>query len=341
VSGTQNCTITGLTANTAYYIRVRGENNRLASGYTTYNALEVTTNSSPAYAVIKRQSGGSWISDAAETYGYTSAGLKYTGTWRAELTGSISGNTILKGNNYTSPEWFELGADDEESIPTSAYDPANTQNQFSFSSSANPIYFKIRGTVPTLNNSSAVVRVTCDPAGSGATDYTDITFSWDTTSANCFALDTPILLPDGTTIPIADLNVGDSVACAVIPGIIDEDDPAWIDWTTDSLTSSTLGTSQVKNVTPWTHSIYHSFIFSNERTLKVTAHHPFLVKRDSLWQWEYADNLTIDDIVCDSTFNEVGISSIEQVSEPLEIVSINVEENDTFIANGIVVHNKK
>ena len=332
IQGTRDITISSLIPSTAYYIRVRGYNDRKNGNYSTWNALQITTEEQTEVTVY-RKVGSTYQEDLAQNYMWTSpSSNRYSDYWKVVIEAG-DGNTTIGGNNNN----FNWGHDTSESISSGEYQSGGS-SYTGYGEAVSPIYFRVRRPIPAQSNSQDTIVITV--TNNGITDTASIKYIWDTLSGNCFALDTPILLPDGTTIPIADLTAGDNVACAVIPGLIDESDPTWTDWTTDSLTSSTLGISQVKNVTPWTHSIYHSFTLSDGRTLKVTAHHPFLVKRDSIWKWDFADKLTVEDILCDSTFNEVGISSIEHINEPLEIMSINVEENDTFIANGIVVHNK-
>jgi hypothetical protein len=42
----------------------------------------------------------------------------------------------------------------------------------------------------------------------------------------------------------------------------------------------------------------------------------------------------------DKDMNEVPIDSIEEIEEEIEIVNIDVDTNNTYFAEGILVHNK-
>jgi hypothetical protein len=93
------------------------------------------------------------------------------------------------------------------------------------------------------------------------------------------------------------------------------------------------------------------FLINDE--IKVTGEHPFFVKvpegfylptkgqsSEEFWAWEYVRNLEVGQVMYDKDMNEVPIDSIEEIEEEIEIVNIDVDTNNTYFAEGILVHNK-
>jgi len=87
--------------------------------------------------------------------------------------------------------------------------------------------------------------------------------------------------------------------------------------------------------------------------IKVTGEHPFFVKvpegfylptkgqsSEEFWCWEYVRNLEVGQIMYDKDMNEVPIDTIEEIEKEIEIVNIDVDTNNTYFAEGILVHNK-
>ena len=55
---------------------------------------------------------------------------------------------------------------------------------------------------------------------------------------------------------------------------------------------------------------------------------------NEFWAWEYVRNLEVGQIMYDKDMKEVSIDTIEEIEEEIEIV------NNTYFAEGILVHNK-
>ena len=87
--------------------------------------------------------------------------------------------------------------------------------------------------------------------------------------------------------------------------------------------------------------------------IKVTGEHPFFIKipeefylptrgqnSEEFWCWEYVRNLEVGQIMYDKDMKEISIDTIEEIEEEIEIVNIDVDGNNTYFAEGILVHNK-
>lgn len=165
--------------------------------------------------------------------------------------------------------------------------------------------------------------------------------SYDGNSAAlCLTIDSPVTLADGTSIEVGDLEEGDLLQGYSITGLgTDESD--FLEWSTDS-----LGTN-VKDVevVGITYSFANKYYDINDGEITATSEHPMLVKdgNDDEYRFKEMFNITTDDKLIkdiDGTITEIDITSIEVVEKTVEIVSIDVEENDTYLVNGYITHNK-
>ena len=62
-------------------------------------------------------------------------------------------------------------------------------------------------------------------------------------------------------------------------------------------------------------------------------------KRGDTYQFIRVDGLQIGDFFIDANKNEIEITNIEQVYVMSSTVELDVEENDMYFADGILVHN--
>jgi len=79
----------------------------------------------------------------------------------------------------------------------------------------------------------------------------------------------------------------------------------------------------------------------NQGLLTSTVAHLHIIKRDNLWMVTQAINIKEGDIFIDDSGTEHIINSIEDMSGTFNTYKIDVEENDTYIANNIITHNRK
>ena len=166
--------------------------------------------------------------------------------------------------------------------------------------------------------------------------------------SGCFSVDTPISLPDGITIPIEDLFVGQEVMAMSLPTMpLDfDDEDTWKEWETDTLDGAEQVTATVKEIYfDW----YKDYYLINKR-IKTTFEHPFLVKRDGKYKFVITLDLEFGDefvtnrqwLIPEAKENALvfeKITSIERIHEELETVNINCEPHDVYFAGGVLAHN--
>ena len=185
---------------------------------------------------------------------------------------------------------------------------------------------------------------------------TQVEDTYNGTAITCFTPDTKLTLVDGTQKEIQDLAIGDELLSMRMPNAQTEEehpviasDVAYSDYCIVELGESELVSAKIINMFFDFADTY--FLINGE--IKVTGEHPFFVKvpegfylptkgqsSEEFWAWEYVRNLEIGQVMYDKDMNEVPIDSIEEIEEEIEIVNIDVDTNNTYFAEGILVHNK-
>ena len=159
-------------------------------------------------------------------------------------------------------------------------------------------------------------------------------------TALCLTADTPVTLADGSTLEIGDVEEGMKLKGYSIDGLLPSSEMNFLDWNSDSLNVTEKEVTVENVVFSFSEKIYNI----NEGTLKCTAEHPFLIKTlNDEYKFVVAHLLREGDSLIKSTDSgviEELISSIEIEMEASEIVTIDVEDVDTYLANGYITHNK-
>jgi len=166
--------------------------------------------------------------------------------------------------------------------------------------------------------------------------------SYDGNSAAlCLTADSPILLSDGQIIDAGDLEEGDILKGYSLSGLGQDSDSDFLKWS-----SSELGeVSKDVVVTNLTYSFASRYYNVNDGEITGTADHPMLVKDsvDGLYRFKELHNLVVGDKLIKqdgSSLLEVDVTSVTSTDSTVEIVSIDVEQEDTYLVNGYITHNK-
>ncbi|MFA0812001.1 hypothetical protein [Microbulbifer epialgicus] len=133
---------------------------------------------------------------------------------------------------------------------------------------------------------------------------------------------------------LKDLVIGDVVKSYIIHGLPDESSQRrWEEWQASEL-SGDLSWSVVKHL-----EITEERMHMEVNAAKCSLSHPFFIERNGLYGFcralylKAGDKLLKDDLTWDSLIH------IRLVKEPLEVLMLDVEETDTYIAGGYVNHN--
>lgn len=185
---------------------------------------------------------------------------------------------------------------------------------------------------------------------------TQVEDTYNSVAITCFTPDTKLTLVDGTQKEIQELAIGDELLSMRMPNAQTEDehpviasDVAYADYCIVELGETELVTSKIINMFFDFADSY--FVINGD--IKVTGEHPFFVKipeefylptrgqnSEEFWCWEYVRNLEVGQIMYDKDMKEISIDTIEEIEEEIEIVNIDVDGNNTYFAEGILVHNK-
>jgi hypothetical protein len=157
-------------------------------------------------------------------------------------------------------------------------------------------------------------------------------------TALCLTIDSPVTLADGTIVEAGDLNEGDILKGFSIGGLSVDSDGTFLDWSTNSLST----TPKDVTIVNLTYSFASRYYDVNNGEVTATAEHPMLVKDSVSGDYLFKEmfNLVVGDKLVKGDNSEVEITSIEIVEKTTEIVSIDVEQEDTYMVNGYITHNK-
>jgi hypothetical protein len=157
-------------------------------------------------------------------------------------------------------------------------------------------------------------------------------------TALCLTIDSPVTLADGTIVEAGDLNEGDLLKGFSIGGLSVDSDGTFLDWSSNSLST----TPKDVTIVNLTYSFAPRYYDINNGEVTATAEHPMLVKDSVSGDYLFKEmfNLVVGDKLVKGDNTEVDITSIEIVEKTTEIVSIDVESEDTYMVNGYITHNK-
>jgi len=153
----------------------------------------------------------------------------------------------------------------------------------------------------------------------------------------CVLSGTPITLADGSTIPIDNLKGGDRVLSPSILTLPYDNNFDLFNWAINKLIL-TEGTAVVTgNKRSQVNEVYSI----NNGTLTTTSTHQHLFKQNGTWNIKTTPYLMVGDYLSDRNGEEILIESIEILTGEFKVFTLDVEENDLYIANGILTHNIK
>ena len=172
-----------------------------------------------------------------------------------------------------------------------------------------------------------------------AADYTSTGFEdfckGDT--SGCLIAGTLVKLADGTYSPIEDLQIDQELASVSFGNLPDTDNIQLLStWSeSDPVLSNT--TTRVLSNNPYKVDFVLNI---NNGLLKASETHLHIVKRNGTWSVLKSYQLMLGDILLHSDMEqEIEITNLDIVRESYIVYKLDVEFNDTFIANNIITHN--
>jgi hypothetical protein len=154
-------------------------------------------------------------------------------------------------------------------------------------------------------------------------------------------------------VPQHSMSVGDKLMVASIDGLPDTDYfgdfESW-EYTGSNISDViTLTTSSIHELLHGpTGSISDSYLNVDTTSeiadgiLQITKNHVVLVKSESVWSFERMADVSVEYKMVSSSLEEISITSINEISssgDPFYVQHYDIEPQDTYFVNGVLVHN--
>jgi hypothetical protein len=141
----------------------------------------------------------------------------------------------------------------------------------------------------------------------------------------CLVYNTSITMADGTTKPVQDVRVGDSVLS------VSSKDNLFETGKFEKNIATVVGTYSI---------LTHNVISINNGLLVTSDSHMNIIKRDNVWSLKTSKELITGDIIIDIDGNEIEITSVDSLSESQLVYNISVNKENLYFANNTLTHNK-
>ena len=164
----------------------------------------------------------------------------------------------------------------------------------------------------------------------------------------CLLFGTKVTKADGTEINVEDLQIGDSIKAWVPQNLPDEnlDSESELNEWRFHMLEENGGEAQNVSVADLVFNFASGYFSLNDGLIKATGTHPLWVFDNEIGKYKFKlveDILPGDRLVKYNDIDGIGeveITNIEIIEEDVEIVTINVEQSDVYISNGLISHNK-
>jgi hypothetical protein len=188
----------------------------------------------------------------------------------------------------------------------------------------------------SINQTTGVVNTPtlCDGVLSPSTGGTGT----GTGGSGCLIEGTNILMNDETIRKIENLKIGDILSSKLIEGMPIKEDQTLLDWRNSEDIKLQKESVELKNIKLFEVDTVLSF---NNKTIVSSKDHLHVVKQDGIWRILRGDAIKIGDYLLDQNGGEIEVEIIDIFRGNFKVYKLDVEENDLFIANGILTHNLK
>lgn len=150
----------------------------------------------------------------------------------------------------------------------------------------------------------------------------------------CHVEGTLISMSGGRSKAVEDLEIGDMLSSYSIDGL--SKDGEWRNFKSNSTSFNKEKTSvKLTRIIKGTHTSYRNI---NNGLTKITGEHPVLTKKNDIIEFKRAMDIEIGEFIYVNE-NWLIVNSNEYVKETVNTYSIDVEEEDVYIADGILCHN--
>lgn len=270
--------------------------------------------------------------------GFTYAVEDTTETYTLNFSGEGSSFGLLK-NESDNTTW---------SVPAGSKISLNTNSGYQATFDIATMTDSVSQTTLQPVESHTIRAVYADGVNIDATNYGSnidkTVYSVDSYDGNatalCLPVDTLVTLPDGSTIEIGDVEEGMELRGFEIE-TLGEQEGDYLGWSADNLRTSNE-TVTVKDVV---FSFAKKMYSINGGELIATPEHPVLVRdsEDNSFKFKQIHRIVVGDYLIKhngGSVEQVIVTDVEIQNGTEEIVTIDVEPQDTYLSNGFISHNK-
>jgi len=310
---------------------------------TMYNAFITVSGTSTKYYRVRLLDSGGTVLVTGTTYSYSNYAAGSAGTYsfisinptcssftyRVDRGASNDSNT----NSYYTIQWFS----------TDGYGTVIME----LASATNRVYntnysFSLAGFECDIPVIARITPYSVSGCEGTSGDSAPIVHKSDAINTNCacaagggcLVYGTKVLMYDGSYKNVEDLEIGDIVKSLSINGLAAGSELAWKTFETSEFIYEE-GLSIIYNIQDDTFNQY--YLINNN--LKATFEHPIFIKRNDVCMFVMAENLVIGDYLFKSNNEFEVITSIDIIDDIIQTININIEENDVYFGNDILVHN--
>ena len=311
-------------ARVAQAVSIGGLSGATANSSFTAFAVDSITANLPTYTYI--------VESTEETATFS---FSNQGTLHGTKVGSVAANYTVSFDNAN----FSVGTATLGASPSFPITPTSiAQSSYSEASSILSMKYADGYNLNATNYNSAATKIL----------YAVDVYNTINQPDFCLLFGTHIKKGDGSTINVEDLSVGDTIKAWVPTGLPDENQDSesdQVDWRF-YMHDATSGSYQNVTVADIVFNFASGYYQLNDGLIKATGTHPLWVWDSEIEKYHFknVEDILIGDLVV--TYDEtIGISEVEVdnitiINEDVEIVTINVENADVYLANGVVSHNK-
>jgi hypothetical protein len=283
-------------------------------------AIDSVTPNVPTYTYI--------VESTTETAGFT---FGSAGAVHGSRVGSVSANYTVSFDNAN----FSVGSPTLGASPSFPITPAGiAQSTYSEASSLLTLKYADGYNLNATNYNTATTK----------TLYAVDVYNTINQPDFCLLFGTKVELANGTEINVEDLNVGDEIKAWVPAGLPDETQDSESDQVEWRFYQSAELSGSIQNVVvnDLTFNFTEGYYSINNGLINATETHPLYVWDNEISKYTFknvGDILPGDKLVMDDE-TEVEVTNIETIMADAEIVTINVENADVYVSNGLISHNK-
>lgn len=287
-------------------------------------AIDSVTPSLPTFTYI--------VESTTETAGFT---FGSAGTRHGVRVGSVSANYSVSFNNAN----FSVGSPTLGATPSFPITPASI---------ASSNYSEAQSVLSMTYADGYNLAATGYNSTSTKTLYAVDVYNTINEPDFCLVFGTKVQLANGTELNVEDLQIGDEIKAWVPAGLPDEnldpesDSVEWRFYHSDILN----GSAQSVTVKDLTFNFAEGYFSINNGLINATETHPLYVWDNEIQAYKFknvGDILPGDRLIKYTEENgeeEIEVYNIEIIREDTEIVTVNVENADVYVSNGLVSHNK-